>query len=229
MDFANWLSDPSGVHVLHAERVWVLRQLESVCRNDLLQIGGPNDNSFTAKSRAIRAFFLADAPPFSQDKPSIQASFDAMPVRSSSMDVVLSLHALENVSAIEPAIADIYRVLKPEGVTLITGFQRFGLWRLWNRLVSRALFPRNIHFYSVDYITQVLQAQGFVVELRQTACFTLPSHKKRRVFLEALGQLLLPYHGAVYMIAATKKEPGITPLFEPLFSPKKISTRVCNT
>ncbi|MDP1573982.1 MAG: methyltransferase domain-containing protein [Coxiellaceae bacterium] len=228
MATTDWFSDPSGLRVLDAERLWVERQLATVCRNDFLQIGGPSDDSFIEKSRVMRAFFLAAAPPFSLKTPSIQSRVDALPVRSNTMDIVLSLHTLENVSAIEPAIADIYRVLKPEGVTLITGFQRFGLWRLWDRFLSQALFPKNIHFYSVDYITHILQAQGFVVESQQTACFRLPSQKKGWLFLETLGQLLLPYHGAVYMITATKKELGITPLFEPLFV-KKISTRVCNT
>jgi len=228
MDLTSWLSGPTGTYVLNAERLWVHRQLNTVCRNDLLQIGGPSDDSFTAKSRVIRRFFLASVQPFSQKTPSIQALYDALPVRSNSMDVVLSIHALESAGAIESAIADIYRVLKPEGVTMITGFQRFGLWRVWNRFVRQTLFPANTHFYSVDYITRLLEAQGFVVELQQTACFTLPSQEKRSVFLEALGQLLLPYYGAVYMITATKKEPGVTPLFEPLFV-KKISTRVCNT
>lgn len=226
MDVTQWLSDPSGLRVLDAERLWVRRQLENIYRNDLLQIGGPSDASFTDSSHVIRTFFVESVIESSLQKQIIQAAFDALPVRSSSMDIVLSLHALEQADSLEAAISDIYRVLRPEGIVMMTGFQRFGLWRLWNRFCKQTLFPKDIHFYSVDHITRVLESQGFTVELQQTACFRLPSQKKAWLFIETLGQLLLPYYGAVYMITATKQERGVTPLFEPLFIKKNANTSV---
>lgn len=219
MDFYQWPSSPSGRHILQAETAWITRQLSDVNRNQLLQIGCHFEDNFshsTQNNPFLRVFYLGEQPRIGLKKPYICAKFDAMPVRSASMDVVLALHALERVKNMNKVVADMHRLLKPEGLLVVTGFQRFGLWRLWHYFFGQKLFPRHTHFYSVDHVVNLLESQGFTVMQQQTACFQLPSFKQKR-FVETIGQLLLPYCGAVYMITAIKKERGVTPLFEPLF------------
>lgn len=217
MKLQDWFLTPQGIRALKAEKRLVHRFLMSVRPNDVLQIGGPLNDNLIASAQILRSFFLNTEKQFESHKPYIQAEYDTLPVRSGVMDAVLCVHALERLKAIEPALLDIYRVLKPEGSVVVTGLQRFSIWRLFFRKRS---FPSKTHFYSIDHVVHVLTTLGFVVEREQTVCFRLPSQKKRWLFLEMLGQLLLPFMGGVYMIVATKREAGVTPLFESLFSPQ---------
>lgn len=219
MDLASWFQTPQGKRALKAERRFVARSLVGRVQN-LLQIGGPLDHPLFSKALVARRYFLTNTRLVDASVSVMQAEFDALPVRTASLDVVLCAHALETMTNPRELLQEVYRTLKSEGVIVVMGLHRFSLWRLFLR---KQTFPQNTQFYSIDRIARKLCQAGFVLERQQTACFRLPSQKKQWLFLEVLGHLLLPFLGGVYMIVAVKRERCVTPLFDNLF-PEKMTT-----
>lgn len=61
----------------------------------------------------------------------IRCAPQTLPIASESINLVIAQHVLERVSDPAACVAEFSRVLAPEGVALIIGFNPLSLWRPW--------------------------------------------------------------------------------------------------
>ena len=69
----------------------------------------------------------------------------ALPFASESFKLVIAQHVLEQIEHAEECAAELARVLAPEGVALILGFNPLGTWRPWLLMQAARLHPRSAH------------------------------------------------------------------------------------
>lgn len=185
-------------YITSQEKMLLDRLLKNKRGNDLLQIGGPSDESLVEQARVARKFFV-DAHFHAHCKmPFIQAHSECLPIQSESIDIVVMMHQLEFARNPMDALQEVHRVLRPNGQLIVMGFNK---WSLWNG------FRAHEKYYSVRRIKRCLLALDFEIKSHQTLCFWPPS-----LLLETLGQFFLPYAGSVYLLVAKKNIPGMTPL-----------------
>src|SRR3990167_1032109 len=156
---------------------------EKICGVQLLQIGGPSGHDWISAARFSRLFWIDPFFHAQQSKLFIQAHYTELPVRSESMDAVLFLHQLSHTQDVPEILAEVARVLKPNGHCVIVDFNAWSLWRLWQLKTNKCYSP-----------------------------LSLAKKNSRATFCETLGQLFFPKFGSAFIMIATKKVPGMTPL-----------------
>jgi SAM-dependent methyltransferase len=137
-----WLETPLGRYIVREETVLAHTAFEDVFGFDLLQIGswGP-DNFLRHEARTQRATVISEdpLPPFD-----IRAELAALPIASAGVDAVLLPHTLELVDDPYSVLREADRVLRPDGLLLILGFNPWSGWglrRLAARGLERPVFP----------------------------------------------------------------------------------------
>src|SRR5262249_3189274 len=68
-----------------------------------------------------------------------------LPFASESFKLLIAQHVLEQVADADACAAELARVLAPEGVALILGFNPLGTWRPWLATHAAHLHPRSAH------------------------------------------------------------------------------------
>ncbi|OGT39568.1 MAG: hypothetical protein A3E81_02625 [Gammaproteobacteria bacterium RIFCSPHIGHO2_12_FULL_36_30] len=202
-------------YILSQEKIVLDRLLKLKRGNDLLQIGGPNDGSFTENARVTRRFFIDSHAQVNCKIPFIQANAECLPIQSETMDIILLIHELESARNPMDVLHEVYRVLRPNGRVIVIGFNRWGLWNL---------FRSHEKYYSMGKIRCYLRALNFDIKKQQTLCFWPPS-----LLAETLGQFIFPNAGGIYLFVAQKNIVGMTPLKANHYARRSIETRFIAT
>lgn len=213
-----WYRQMPGLMVLAAEKMVLNRVLKGHHRAIVLQMGGPGDARLMEPAKTARLVFLDTFCRTHHEKPYIQASLAALPIESDSLDVVLVMHALELSDTPEKVLAEIHRVLKPGGQVIVCCFNRWSIWNMLHCFGRKKVFPAAGRNQSLRTIKKWLCTWDMEIGVQQTLCFRPPFLQRdgmqKWLFLETLGQMLLPYFGAVVMVVATKKVVNMTPLID---------------
>lgn len=142
-----------------------------------------------------------------------------LPFQQESFEGVIVQHTLEHVHNPQQVLAEISRILKPEGYVFITGYNAWGLVGLYRSALNlaprhkatdnstllappklqRALPKLGLHVKSCSYVT---------VSSALTPNVLKPSLK----IIEQLGSPLLNSSSAGYVMVAQKKVHGMTPI-----------------
>jgi SAM-dependent methyltransferase len=233
---AQWLATPAGRYLL----AWEQQQLDA-CVADVfgfhaLQVGLPQLEALRANRMphrwlAVRGDLRAEPADHAEQAiaaPVVEAlhcDFDALPFASSSLDLVVLPHALE--LAIDPhrALAEVERVLVPEGRVVIVGLNPASLWGAWQGVgrVRRwfgtgsrkpALFlPEVGEFLSPRRLRDWLRLLSFEVEGGRYGCYRPPVATQRWLdryaWMEGTGQHWWPVFGAAYVLVAVKRVRGM--------------------
>lgn len=211
-----WYQRMPGLLLMAEEKAVLDRILSTVRGMILVQIGGPFETAFTERANVQRLCYLDAHCRAYASKPLIQADPSQLPIQSESIDLVLLMHILEGTQNPEIVLEEVHRILKPNGKIMLLCFNAFGVWQIRHLLSSRLHFPWNGTYYSMGTIKRLLRKLNCHIDFQQTLCFRPPLHHahtaEKWAFLEAFGQLCLPYCGAVFALVATKNEPGMTPL-----------------
>lgn len=75
----------------------------------------------------------------------VRCAPDLLPFASESFKLLIAQHVLEQIDEADACAAEIARVLAPEGVALILGFNPLGTWRPWLATHGAHLRPRSAH------------------------------------------------------------------------------------
>jgi SAM-dependent methyltransferase len=132
-----------------------------------------------------------------------------LPFASESFKLVVAQHVLEQVAAPDEGAEELARVLAPEGVALLFGFNPLSLWRPW---VARRL-RSGLQFASARGWRQKLErAQLDVLQVRQVGVWgpwaaEAGAGSQEVRSLPVLGQL-----GASWLLIARKRRSTLTPL-----------------
>lgn len=140
-----------------------------------------------------------------------------LPLFSGSIDVVILPHVLEFVENPRQLLLEASRVVKPEGIIAISGFNPYSAWGLKKLLFlqsSKRHAPWNGNFISSTLIKKWLRLADFQIE-KQANLFVLPcAHVTLATMtrFETLGNLFFPFLGGVYIVLARAKVIPVTPI-----------------
>jgi SAM-dependent methyltransferase len=152
----------------------------------------------------------ADATPRAARGPMglLRCDFDALPFPGRSLDVVVLAHALEQSRDPHLALAEVERVLVPEGRLLIFGLNPASLWGLqppWGQEACQPIAYRRLRDW--------LRLLSFEVERARFGWFRPPLARAewldRLEWMERMGARWWPVFGAVYAIEAVRRVRGM--------------------
>lgn len=154
----------------------------------------------------------------------LHCDFDALPFDSQSLDLVVLPHALELARDPHLALAEVERVLMPEGKVVIVGFNPASLWGLRQvsgRLARRVgmgsrdglFLPTAGEFIGYRRLRDWLRLLSFEVEEGRFGCYRPPLRSDqwlaRYGWMETAGDRWWPVFGAVYLLVAVKRVRGM--------------------
>jgi SAM-dependent methyltransferase len=140
----------------------------------------------------------------------------ALPLASDSIDAILLPHVMEYSNQPRAVLAEVERVLIPEGRLVLLGFDPLSLWglgRLWWPVHGRP--PWNGRWRLAAQVERWLSEQGFEIEARERALFCPPfilPRGRRCLAVESLGRRFWPFFGGLYIIRAVKRVATLTPI-----------------
>jgi len=148
---------------------------------------------------------------------------EALPFADRSLDLVLLPHTLEFASDPHEALAEVARVLAPEGRVVLTALNRASLWGLrqatgyaWRGVTRsrRPLYlPQQGAWLHYRRARDWLRLLGFQIEVGQFGCFgapmSTPRGLSRMAWMENHGARWWPVLGAAYVLVGVKRVRGM--------------------
>jgi hypothetical protein len=221
-----WWDSPAGRLIVEWEQAWADRALADAFGFHALQLGLPALAALRANRITDRWYGWPDPalvgrehpcqlpaasePPYRQRPAALHCDFDALPFPGRSLDLVVLAHALEQARDPHLALAEVERVLVPEGRLLIFGFNPGSLWgwslaRGYRSSCAQPLGHRRLRDW--------LRLLSFEVESVRFACFRPPVASAdwlgRLQWMERVGARWWPVFGAVYAVQAVKRVRGM--------------------
>ena len=248
-----WLALPSGQALLDWEQAQVDRLVADVFGFHALQLGLPEldglrCNRMPHKWLALDSRYAAWQPPADRapliHEPlvlpeglmhgaplGLRCEFEALPVASNSLDLVVLPHALEMAHDPHATLREVERVLVPEGRVVISGLNPLSLWglrqaraHLCARLgltglgASRLYLPEAGEFIGHWRLRDWLRLLSFEVDSCQFGAYrpAVRTDKwlQRWGWIEGVGTRWWPILGAAYFLVAVKRVHGMR-LLEP--------------
>ncbi len=148
---------------------------------------------------------------------SLRCDFEALPIASNSLDLVVLPHALELAHDPHQTLREVERVLVPEGRVVIAGFNPASLWGLWQRMghwgVSSAMVLPQGDFIAYGRLRDWLRLLGLEVEAGFFGGYRPAVRTElswdRLAWMERAGERWWPVLGAVYFLVAVKRVRGM--------------------
>lgn len=145
----------------------------------------------------------------------IEGNLHELPILTGSIDLVILPHTLEYVENPRRLIHEAARVVKPEGLIAVFGFNPYSLWGLQRTFSRQKEVPWTSQFINAHQIKNWLKLAEFQVEKHQAMMFRPAiSHEgtfKRLEFLESIGNVL-HFVGGIYCVIARAKVIPMTPI-----------------
>lgn len=147
----------------------------------------------------------------------IETDLHDLPILTGSIDLVLLPHTLEFVDNPRLLLTEVCRVIKPEGLIAIVGFNPYSLWGV-QKLLSRTKHtkPWCGTFIPASSITKWLKLADFYIEQHVNRLFIPPIANQDRIkqfeWLEVFGNLCFPFFGGIYIVLARAKVAPLTPI-----------------
>ena len=234
-----WLALPSGQALLDWEQVQMDRLVADVFGFHALQLGLPEldglrCNRMPHKWLALDHSYAQWQPPadcapliheplvlpegLMQGAPlGLRCEFEALPLASNSLDLVVLPHALELARDPHATLREVERVLVPEGRVVIAGFNPASLWGVSQRLglwgMDSALVVPQGDFIAYWRLRDWLRLLDLEVEAGGFGCYRPMSRHTRTWdrlrWMEHAGDRWWPVLGAVYFVVAVKRARGM--------------------
>ena len=238
---ASWLDTPAGRYLREWEQAQLDHAVADIFGFHALQLGlgaidGLRANRMPhrwlavdadadadgALSRDVSAF---DVDPGVPSTPlAVRCDFDALPFATRSLDLIVLPHALELARDPHRALAEVDRVLRPEGRAVIVGFNPASLWGLRQRAGrmrrrlrpgdTRSLFlPGDGDFIGWRRLRDWLRLLSFEIEVSRFGGYGWPVNRdgwlKRSGWIERAGDRWWSVFGALYFLVAVKRVRGM--------------------
>lgn len=224
-----WFSTPSGEALLQAEQAQAADLLPNLFGYYIAQIGLLEHRDLLATSRIARRFVLnldPGEPGGSTQRAECRA--DALPIASSTMDVVVLPHTLEFEDDPHQVLRESERVLIGEGHIVLFGFNPWSLWGLCRSLMKwRRTPPWCGKFIRLARLRDWLSLLGFDIVEQRSFYFRPPLRGARAIartaVLEKLGKRWWPYFGGAYVVVAKKRVVTLTPI-KPQWKTRRLVT-----
>lgn len=229
-----WFDTQLGASLLETEIKEVGRILPKIYGDFLIKIDGPNAKweKFLATSTIPNKIYLTSEY-VKSNICTIQCHYNALPLRSESVDAALIHHALEFSADPRAILEESCRILTPTGCLIIIGFNPASLWGIGRSIAlikesfrhsahiandtASELSPWHAqHFISISHLKNWLRKLDFTIVDTNTFYFRPPLTNiellKKMAFFEKLGKLSRLPCGGYYILTAQKKVAAVTPL-----------------
>ncbi len=228
---ARWLQTPAGRYLLAWEQAWLDEAVADIFGFHALQLGLPELDALRCNRMPHRWIALdaqatnpASSSGLATTAAPLRCDFDALPLDSQSLDLVVLPHTLELARDPHLALREVERVLRPEGRAVIVGFNPHSLWGLRQGLghLRKRLAPRGARplylpseggFIGQRRLRDWLRLLSFEVEGGRFGCYRPPFDSaqwlSRFGWLESAGERWWPVFGAVYCVVAVKRVRGM--------------------
>ena len=194
--FAEWFATPLGAYLGQREQAYFDRTVADIFGFHALQIGLP-ECPFLAQSRIVSNWTLDYDPPAD-----IIADPHGLPFAENTIDLIVMPHALEFTDDPHLMLREAWRVIRPEGQIVISGFNPFSLFGTKRYFGRGATPPWNGNFIALYRLKDWLSLLGFDVIGGQFDCYVPPFTQdkwlRRFVFFEKTGDRWWPITGGVY-------------------------------
>lgn len=215
-----WLQSPPGKYILNWEQGCFDQIVVDVFGFYAVQVGLPQINTLTENRMPLHALLIE-----SSDREKhlnqfnwhqIEGHASALPFASESIDLLVLPHVLEFAADPHQILREAERVLRPEGRLIISGFNPASLWgarQYLSRLIGSPYLPRDGQFINLIRIKDWLQLLNFSLDRGHFGCYKLPLTKESSMakmdFLELAGNRWWPIFGAIFVVSAIKRHPGM--------------------
>lgn len=212
----HWLSQQFlGKKLLETEFHVLSGLLERHFGKHALLIGVPGQHELLKASKMPCNTIVSPFISRDQHAGHIEGEFNELPILTGSVDLVLLPHTLEYVDNPRQLLAEACRIIKPEGLIVICGFNPYSAWGLRKSFTRAPVSPWTGNFIHTQKVKNWLRLAEFHME-KQTSFLYRPPINHQRLFnqlqfLEHMGSLC-PLLGGVYMIAARAKVIPLTPI-----------------
>lgn len=204
IELGEWYTSPVGQRVQDLEVEYLKTQLFPYYGQQIIQFG-----ELGWESRFLDDYWLPNLhvieervePCLSDSKVSCLSNYQALSITSEIADWLIIPHRLEFEMDWKAVLEEAERILKPEGVMFILGFNPWCLPHLKHFLSrGRTNFPECSGLLSSDSVMRVLQALNF--EADKSVCFYPGIAKMRPAVFESNH---LPLGAVSYVIRARKR------------------------
>lgn len=227
----HWLREPLGARILDAEQQFLSPWLARYANTPIVLMGVSEQQVLMKRSaQSVGQTLLMTPMKSAQALPMhyqmIESVWSALPIATGSIDLVLLPHTLEYLDNPRAALTEACRVIKPEGLLIIFGFNPMSLWGLRKGWTAQNQAPWSSHFLSPHVIKQWLKWSDFELILHKNILFSPPvlSDVLNQPFkwLDWVGQKCHIPFGSIYSIVAKAKVIPLTPIklhWKQAFSP----------
>lgn len=224
--YHHWQKTRDGQWLTYLEKTSLSRLLSGKDYNMMLQFGGvPLLDPFCPKD----GFYYHVDPSHEEVSTGyqVQCSLLQTPFFSGDFELIVSPHMHE--LSISPSLLfqEFYRLLQDQGILIIYGIKRFGLWGGQHVWSPKDYLPWAEHLLSEDAVKNELEQCGFSLQTSLHYGFAplLDKQNKRQkgLILEGASRWLVPYPSNAYCMMFSKPSRPLTPLKWP----KKIPMQPC--
>lgn len=212
----HWLThDHIGSALLHAEHDSLLKMLKGHFGKHAMMIGVPHQYALLEASELPCHTLMTPVIHHDKAKLTIESDLHQLPIMTGSIDLAILPHTLELIDHPRQLLTEACRIIKPEGLIIICGFNPLSLWgiqKFFNKISPEIL--RN-QFISPAKIKNWLKLSDFELEKHQST-FIRPPLKNKNIFeklkfMEKSARYLQKF-GGVYILAARAKVVPLTPI-----------------
>ena len=232
---AHWFGSAPGRYVLAWEQAQLDVALADLFGFHALQLGLPQLDALRA-NRMPHRWLALEQPPIvggvatraavecgeaeagaTPRMSSLACEFDALPFADRSIDLVVLPHTLELAHDAHQTLAEVERVLMPEGKVAIVGFNPISLWGLRQTLGGLrrgpTFLPRDGAFIHQRRLRDWLRLLSFEIEDGRFGCYRPPLRTARWLdryaWMDRVGDQWWPPLGSLYYLVATKRVRGM--------------------
>lgn len=139
----------------------------------------------------------------------IESDFRELPIMTGSIDLVMLPHTLEFIDNPRNLLNEACRIVKPEGLIAICGFNPYSAWGIKNH-------PWKGNLIQANKIKGWLRLSDFALEHLKYALFRPPinnaKYYQKLQFMEYIGNKCFPMLGGIYILIARAKVIPLTPI-----------------
>lgn len=213
----HWLTESRGGQLLLEQEQRILSTMlaPSIFNKHAILVGVPKQKSLLTDLNVLHRIMISALP--SHDKMQhIEADYEELPIFSGQVDLVILPHTLEWVEHPRQLLAEACRIVRPEGLIVIFGFNPHSLFRLTQLWEKKQGIPWSADFLPISELKKWMQLAGFQIEASYSFLYR-PLSKYTYLFdrfplCEYIGKHIFPHYGGVYALLARAKEIPLTPI-----------------
>ena len=212
----HWLVKPFlGTALARAEREVLTKLLVNHYGKHAVLIGVPNQMPLLQETHFSSPTLISPLLAHGLENNAIESDLHELPSLSGSVDLVLLPHTLEFVENPRQLIAEACRIIKPEGLIVLIGFNPYSSWGLAKKMPHFNAVPWNGQFIAAKNLQTWLRLADFEIETSQSF-FVRPPIGDVNWFekLHWMETLLhpFPFLGAVNVLMGRAKVTPLTPI-----------------